>query len=147
MMEDGFCICTQRSDKGKNKIILNLTKASAYLPWHCRSSWASVLFPYKRNGIGSSNAATGMCLLMLPAFYLPCMKRDGLPLEIVLKNMITVKFIRPPVHGSMRLKICMRKKEIVTKSERRHCSWKRRNDKWQSQHTEDSVYQEGLVAG
>ena len=28
MMEDGFCICTQRSDKGKNKIILNLRNVS-----------------------------------------------------------------------------------------------------------------------
>ena len=28
-----------------------------------------------RGLIGSSNAATGMCLLMLPAFYLPCMRK------------------------------------------------------------------------
>ena len=50
-----------------------------------------------RGIIGSSNAATGMCLLMLPAFLFAMYEKDGLPLEKVLKNMITVKFIRPPV--------------------------------------------------
>ena len=38
-----------------------------------------------------------MCLLMLPAFLFAMYEKDGLPLEKVLKNMITVKFIRPPV--------------------------------------------------
>ena len=36
-------------------------------------------------------------LLMLPAFLFAMYEKDGLPLEKVLKNMITVKFIRPPV--------------------------------------------------
>ena len=39
----------------------------------------------------------GMCLLMLTAFLFAMYEKDGLPLEKVLKNMITVKFIRPPV--------------------------------------------------
>ena len=34
---------------------------------------------------------------MLPAFLFAMYEKDGLPLEKVLKNMITVKFIRPPV--------------------------------------------------
>ena len=34
--------------KVKNKIILNLTKTSAYLSWHCSGSRASILFPGKR---------------------------------------------------------------------------------------------------
>jgi hypothetical protein len=33
----------------------------------------------------------------IPAFLFAMYEKDGLPLEKVLKNMITVKFIRPPV--------------------------------------------------
>ena len=60
--------------KVKNKIIFNLTKRQLI----CLGIAAAVGLPFyflSRGLIGSSNAATGMCLLMLPAFYLPCMKR------------------------------------------------------------------------
>ena len=71
-------------------------QTAADLFWDCGGSRSSVLF-LTRGIIGSSNAATGMCLLMLPAFLFAMYEKDGLPLEKVLKNMITVKFIRPPV--------------------------------------------------
>lgn len=35
--------------------------------------------------------------MIIPAFLFAMYEKDGLPLEKVLKNMITVKFIRPPV--------------------------------------------------
>ncbi len=60
--------------KVKNKIILNLTKRQLI----CLGIAAAVGFPFyflTRGIIGSSNAATGMCLLMLPAFYLPCTRK------------------------------------------------------------------------
>lgn len=82
--------------KVKNKIIFNLTKRQLI----CFGIAAAVGLPFyflSRGIIGSSNAATGMCLLMLPAFLFAMYEKDGLPLEKVLKNMITVKFIRPPV--------------------------------------------------
>lgn len=72
--ENGFCISTKRSDKSKNKIILNLTKRQLI----CLGIAAAVGLPFyflSRELIGSSNAATGMCLLMLPAFYLLCMRK------------------------------------------------------------------------
>ena len=53
--------------KVKNKIILNLTKRQLI----CLGIAAAVGLPFyflSRELIGSSNAATGMCLLMLPAF-------------------------------------------------------------------------------
>ena len=53
--------------KVKNKIILNLTKRQLI----CLGIAAAVGLPFyflARGLIGSSNAATGMCLLMLPAF-------------------------------------------------------------------------------
>lgn len=82
--------------KVKNKIILNLTKRQLI----CLGIAAAVGIPFyflTKGWIGSSNAATGMCLLMLPAFLFAMYEKDGLPLERVLKNMITVKFLRPPV--------------------------------------------------
>ena len=53
--------------KVKNKIIFNLTKRQLI----CFGIAAAVGVPFyflTRGIIGSSNAATGMCLLMLPAF-------------------------------------------------------------------------------
>ena len=47
--------------------------------------------------IGTSNAATGMVLLMLPAFLFAMYEKDGLPLEKVLLNIINVKLKRPAV--------------------------------------------------
>lgn len=82
--------------KVKNKIILNLTKRQLI----CLGIAAAVGIPFyflTKGWIGSSNAATGMCLLMLPAFLFAMYEKDGLPLEKVLKNMITVKFLRPPI--------------------------------------------------
>ena len=58
--------------KVKNKVVLNLTKRQ-------------------------SNAATGMVLLMLPAFLFAMYEKDGLPLEKVLWNIISVKFLKPAV--------------------------------------------------
>ena len=95
--------------KVKNKIILNLTKRQLI----CLGIAAAVGLPFyflSRGLIGSSNAATGMCLLMLPAFLFAMYEKDGLPLEKVLKNVITVKLIRPPVEN------LYEKKRILTKA-------------------------------
>ena len=80
----------------KNKLAFNLTKRQLI----CIGIGAAMGIPsyfLLRNVMGNSNAATVMVLLMLPAFLFAMYEKDGLPLEKVLKNMITVKFIRPPV--------------------------------------------------
>ena len=82
--------------KVKNKVAFNLTKRQLI----CIGIGAAMGIPSYflfRNVMGNSNAATVMVLLMLPAFLFAMYEKDGLPLEKVLKNMITVKFIRPPV--------------------------------------------------
>lgn len=81
--------------KVKNKVVLNLTKRQII----CLSAAAAIGLPFyflTRNVIGTSNAATGMVLLMLPAFLFAMYEKDGLPLEKILWNIITVK-IRNPV--------------------------------------------------
>lgn len=100
--------------KVKNKIILNLTKRQLI----CFGIAAAVGLPFyflSRGLIGSSNATTGMCLLMFPAFLFAMYEKDGLPLEKVLKNVITVKLIRPPVR-KYEVENLYEKKRILTKA-------------------------------
>ncbi len=50
-----------------------------------------------KNYIGTSNAATGMVILMLPAFLFAMYEKDGMPLEKILLNIIKVKLKKPAV--------------------------------------------------
>ena len=80
----------------KNKVILNLTRRQLI----CFGIAAGVGFPFyflTRSTIGSSNAATGMVLLMLPGFLFAMYEKDGLPLEKILKNILMTRYIRPTV--------------------------------------------------
>ena len=82
--------------KIKNKVVLNLTKRQIV----CLAIAAAVGLPFyflTKKYIGTSNAATGMVLLMLPAFLFAMYEKDGMPLEKVLYNIINVKFKKPAV--------------------------------------------------
>jgi len=82
--------------KIKNKVVLNLTKRQLV----CLVVAAAVGLPFyflTKKYIGTSNAATGMVLLMLPAFLFAMYEKDGIPLEKVLFNIINVKFKKPAV--------------------------------------------------
>ena len=82
--------------KVKSKVVLNLTKRQLI----CLTIAAAIGLPFyflTRGAIGTSNAATGMVLLMLPAFLFAMYEKDGLPLEKILWNVITVKFLNPAI--------------------------------------------------
>lgn len=82
--------------KVKNKVALNLTKRQLI----CLSAAAVLGLPFyflTKDWIGTTNAATGMVLLMLPAFLFAMYEKDGLPLEKILWNVVTVKFLRPSI--------------------------------------------------
>ena len=82
--------------KVKNKIVLNLTKRQII----CVVIAAVVGLPFyfaTRNLLGTSNAATGMVLLMLPAFLFAMYEKDGMHLEQILMNYIRVRFLRPAI--------------------------------------------------
>ena len=79
--------------KVKNKVVLNLTKRQLVIA-------AAVVLPFyflTREWIGTSNAATGMVILMLPAFMFAMYEKDGLPLEKILLNVIHVKLRYPAI--------------------------------------------------
>lgn len=82
--------------KVKNKVAFNLTKRQII----CFGIAAVIGLPFyflTRGAIGNSNAATGMVLLMLPAFLFAMYEKDGMPLEKVLMNIITVRFLKPDI--------------------------------------------------
>ena len=82
--------------KVKNKVAFNLTKRQII----CLGIALAVGLPFyflTKGTIGTSNAATGMVLLMLPAFLFAMYEKDGMPLEKVLLNIITVQFLKPDI--------------------------------------------------
>lgn len=78
--------------KVKTKIVFNLTKRQLI----CVGIAAVMGIPFyfaTRGVLGTSNAATGMVLLMLPALFFALYEKDGMSLERVLLNIIRVKFL------------------------------------------------------
>ena len=56
-----------------------------------------------------------MVLMMLPAFLFAMYERDGLPLEKVLMNLITTKFLRPGVRKYEMTNLYEKKKAVPTR--------------------------------
>ena len=80
--------------KVKSKVLFNLTKRQL-LCFGCGALIGVPLFFLLRKPIGTSAAAMVMMVVMLPTFLLAMYERNGQPLEVVLKNIISVCFLRP----------------------------------------------------
>lgn len=82
--------------KVKNKVAFNLTRRQII----CFGAAGAVGIPFyflSRNVAGDSTAMMGMVLIMIPAFLFAMYEKDGMPLEKVLMNIITVRYKRPQV--------------------------------------------------
>ena len=82
--------------KVRTKVALGLTKRQLV----CFGAAAAIgipLFFILRGVVPSSAAAFIMILVMLPFFLFAMYERHGQPLEVVMKNIIETKFIRPKV--------------------------------------------------
>lgn len=80
----------------KGKVFLNLTKRQLV----CMGFAAGIGVPFyflMRDTLGTSNAAAGMVLLMLPEFFFALYEKNGMHLETILTNFISVRFKRPAV--------------------------------------------------
>ena len=80
--------------KVKTKVAFNLTKRQII----CFAAALVIglpLFFLLKDSIGTSAAAFVMILVMLPCFLLAMYEKHGQPLEVVIKNIIHTKFIRP----------------------------------------------------
>lgn len=83
-------------EKIKSKVVLNLTARQIA----CFAAAAVMGLPFyflTKDALGTGNAGAGMVLLMLPAFLFAMYEKDGLPLERVLLNIISVRLRRPAV--------------------------------------------------
>ena len=80
----------------KSKVLFNLTKRQLL----CFGAGALVgvpaFFLLKQSG-NVSLAAIGMMIIMLPMFFLGMYEKHGQPLEVIAKQFIEAKFIRPKV--------------------------------------------------
>ncbi len=80
----------------KSKFLFNLTKRQVV----CFGLGALVgvpVFFLTKGAIGVSMAAALMIILMLPFFMFAMFERNGQPLEVLLKDYIQARFIRPRV--------------------------------------------------
>ncbi|MFR5900209.1 MAG: PrgI family protein [Neglectibacter timonensis] len=80
--------------KVKTKVLFNLTKRQLV----CFSAGLLVgvpLFFLTKEPLGNSTAALLMILTMLPAFLLALYEKNGQHLEVIIRNMVRVLFLRP----------------------------------------------------
>lgn len=80
--------------KVKSKVLFNLTKRQLV----CFSAGLLVgvpLFFLTKEPLGNSTAALLMILTMLPAFMLALYEKNGQHLEVIIRNMVRVLFLRP----------------------------------------------------
>lgn len=80
--------------KVKSKVLFNLTKRQLV----CFSAGLLVgvpLFFLTKEPLGNSTAALLMILTMLPAFTLALYEKNEQHLEVIIRNMVRVLFLRP----------------------------------------------------
>ena len=80
--------------KVKSKVMFNLTKRQLI----CFSAAALLGVPsfFLLKAVSSpSVAAMGMMVVMMPLFFLAMYEKNGQPLEVILRNVIRVCFLRP----------------------------------------------------
>ena len=80
--------------KVKTKVLFNLTKRQL-ICFGGGVLFGVPAFFLLKSYTGVSAAAICMILLMLPAFMLAMYEKNGQPLEIIIRNIIRVYFIRP----------------------------------------------------
>ena len=80
--------------KVKTKVLFNLTKRQL-ICFGIGGILAVPLFFLLRGSIGVSPAAMVMMLVMLPAMLFAMCEKNGQPLEVIIRNIIRVCFLRP----------------------------------------------------
>lgn len=80
--------------KIKSKVMFNLTKRQI-LCFGAAVAIGLPLFFLLKDTAGTTAAALCMVLVMLPLFLFAMYEKHGQPLEVILRQFIEVKFIRP----------------------------------------------------
>lgn len=82
--------------KVKSKILFNLTKRQLICFGAAALIGVPSFFLLKRGG-NITMAVLCMIVIMLPFFFLGMYEKDGQPMEVVAKQFIQAKFVRPKV--------------------------------------------------
>lgn len=80
----------------KSKILFNLTKRQLICFGTAALIGVPLFFLIKRSG-NVSLATMVMMIVMLPLFLLAMYEKNGQPLEVIIKQFIQAKFIRPKI--------------------------------------------------
>ena len=80
----------------KSKILFNLTKRQLICCGTAALIGVPLFFLIKRSG-NVSLATMVMMIVMLPLFLLAMYEKNGQPLEVIVKQFIQAKFIRPKI--------------------------------------------------
>lgn len=80
--------------KVKTKVLFNLTKRQL-ICFSIGIAMGVPLYFLTRGSIGTSAAALLMIIAMVPAFLFAMYEKNGQHLEVILKNMIGVMFLKP----------------------------------------------------
>ena len=109
--------------KIKTKVAFNLTKRQI-ICFAAALAMGLPLFFLLKDSAGTSMAAFAMIVVMLPCFLLAMYEKHGQPLEIVIKNVIQTKFIRPKERPIRRKFLCRHRKTTKTgKGGIGYCQW------------------------
>ena len=123
----------------KTKIIFNLTQRQI-LFFSIAAVVGVPIFFLCKDRIGTSSATLIMMVAMSPFFMLAMYEKHNQPLEVILKNYVTVKFLTPKQRPYMtdnfyaalerQTQLDMEVKQIVEKSKNNpHTSRKKKNPK------------------
>lgn len=80
--------------KIKSKVMFNLTKRQLL----CFGAAVAIGLPpffLTKDSAGTTTAALCMVLAMLPMFLLAMYEKNGQPLEVIIRQFVEVKFLRP----------------------------------------------------
>ena len=80
--------------KVKSKVMFNLTKRQLICFGMAALIGVPSFFLFK-TAVKVNTAVMGMMVIMMPFFFLAMYEKNGQPLEVILKQMIETKFIRP----------------------------------------------------
>lgn len=80
--------------KVKSKVMFNLTKRQL-ICFSIAAAMGLPLFFLLKGYTGTTPAALCMVLAMLPMFLFAMYERHGQPLEVIIRQFVEVKFIRP----------------------------------------------------
>lgn len=80
--------------KVKTKVAFNLTKRQIIF-FAAALAIGLPLFFLLKDSAGTSLAAFAMIVVMLPCFLFAMYEKHGQPLEVVIKNVVQTKYIRP----------------------------------------------------